>query len=115
MVGRKRPRMSRDEKMERVLKPLVGKQREAMLAVLQNQQTSQLQAAYDNALPRVQNIEEKPQAVHRMTRDEKMERVLKPLVGKQRDEMATALQIVPTSLLQSGYDAFIERIQKLKE
>ena len=51
----------------------------------------------------------------RMTRDEKMERVLKPLLGRQRVAMLAALQTVPTSLLQSGYDTFIERIHEIKE
>lgn len=51
----------------------------------------------------------------RLSREAKMDIVLKPLAGNQRKAMLAILQTVPTSLLSRTYELFIDKVLQGKK
>lgn len=66
-------------------------------------------AKLDDAQSVIAKLEE---SQSKMIREAKLEKLLAPLAGKKREQMAFVLQNVETSRLEEGYNHFINRILK---
>lgn len=55
---------------------------------------------------------ESQKTIDQLTRGRKMEELLAPLAGKQREVMETILKSVPTEKLEEGYNMFLGRVLK---
>lgn len=60
-------------------------------------------------------LAEREESINKMVREATMERVLAPLTGKKREQMAMVLRNVETSRLEESYKYFIGRILKEDE
>jgi hypothetical protein len=60
-------------------------------------------------------LAEREETVNKMVREATMERVLAPLTGKKREQMAMVLRNVETSRLEESYKYFIGRVLKEDE
>lgn len=72
-------------------------------------QLSITESKLEDAQSRIAELEA---AQSKMLREQKMEKVLSPLTGKKREQMAFVLQNVETSKLEEGYKFFIGRVLK---
>ena len=72
-------------------------------------QLSITESKLEDAQSRIAELEA---AQAKMLREQKMEKVLSPLTGKKREQMAFVLQNVETSKLEEGYKFFIGRVLK---
>lgn len=60
-------------------------------------------------------LAEREEELNKMIREAKMEKVLAPLTGKKREQMAMVLRNIETSRLEESYKFFIGRILKEEE
>jgi hypothetical protein len=59
-----------------------------------------------------QRLSEREDALNKMVREAKMDKILAPLTGKKREQMAMVLRNVDTDRLEESYKFFIGRILK---
>lgn len=87
-------KMTRDGKMVEVLKPLTGRSREVMEAILKNIDTPMLEDAYKHYVGRVlkETVVEEPKPVNDKTTSEKEEKVLAE--GKKEEKKAVSGNVV---------------------
>lgn len=73
---------------------------------------SQLVIAEGKLADAEQRLSEREEALNKMVRESKMEKILSPLTGKKREQMAMVLRNVDTDRLEESYKFFIGRILK---
>jgi hypothetical protein len=73
---------------------------------------AQLTAALDKLRDAQQNINKLEEAQAKLVRESKLEKILAPLSGKKREQMAFVLANVETTRLEEAYNHFIGRVLK---
>jgi hypothetical protein len=73
---------------------------------------SKLQVAEGKLQDAEKRLGEREEALNKMVRESKMEKILSPLTGKKREQMAMVLRNVDTDRLEESYKFFIGRILK---
>lgn len=73
---------------------------------------SQLSAAQQKLADAEAALAESEQQLNKMIREAQMEKVLSPLTGKKREQMAMILKNVDTARLEESYKLFIGRVLK---
>jgi hypothetical protein len=73
---------------------------------------SKLQVAEGKLQDAEKRLSEREEALNKMVRESKMEKILSPLTGKKREQMAMVLRNVDTDRLEESYKFFIGRILK---
>lgn len=76
---------------------------------------SKLQIAENKLQDAETRLSEREDTLNQMVRESKMEKILSPLTGKKREQMAMVLKNVDTDRLEESYKFFIGRILKEDE
>jgi hypothetical protein len=76
---------------------------------------AKLQVAEGKLSDAEKRLDEREEALNKMVRESRMEKILSPLTGKKREQMAMVLRNVDTDRLEESYKFFIGRILKEEE